>query len=188
MALSASEAHFEIPFPEVLDRPACDAEPLEVEITGLFRQLRNPLLRYLLTLGLAEHDGEEITQDVFLALFQHLRRGGGRQNLRGWLFRVGHNLGLKRRKAMQREVQDDLPAAREVDPALNPEEELANAQRQKRLLAVFRALPEQDQSCLALRAEGLRYREIAEVLSISLGSVSMSLARSLARLERAVTR
>ena len=54
-----------------------------------------------------------------------------------------------------------------------------------RLRAVLRALPEPDQHCLRLRAEGLRYREIAEVLGMSLGAVSISLTRSLARLERA---
>jgi RNA polymerase sigma-70 factor (ECF subfamily) len=64
------------------------------------------------------------------------------------------------------------------------EEQIAFSQRQRRLLAVLDALPEQDQRCLALRAEGLKYREIAEILGISLGSVSMSMARSLARLAR----
>jgi RNA polymerase sigma-70 factor (ECF subfamily) len=38
---------------------------------------------------------------------------------------------------------------------------------------------------LHLRAEGLRYREIAGVLGISLGAVSLSLQRSFARLIRA---
>jgi len=49
---------------------------------------------------------------------------------------------------------------------------------------VVQALPSNDQACLRLRAEGLRYREIAEIVGISLGSVSNSLARSLERLER----
>jgi RNA polymerase sigma-70 factor (ECF subfamily) len=56
------------------------------------------------------------------------------------------------------------------------------AQRQSRLRAVLAALPEQDQCCLRLRAEGLRYREISRVLGISLGAVSLSLTRSLTRL------
>jgi RNA polymerase sigma-70 factor (ECF subfamily) len=71
-----------------------------------------------------------------------------------------------------------------VDSALNPEEQAAAAQRQTRLESIVRALPEQDRCCLALRAEGLRYREIAEILGVSLGSVSGSLARSLGRLAR----
>jgi RNA polymerase sigma-70 factor, ECF subfamily len=71
------------------------------------------------------------------------------------------------------------------DPAPNPEEQASFTERRCRLLAVLRALPEDDQYCLRLRAEGLRYREIAEVLGISLGSVSISLTRSLTRLTRA---
>ena len=72
-----------------------------------------------------------------------------------------------------------------MDPAPNPEDQLAKNQRQVRLLAVLQALPEQDRRCLALRAEGLTYREIAQVLDMSLGSVSLSLGRSLARFARA---
>jgi len=131
-----------------------------------------------------------VIQEVFLALFQHLQRGRSRQNLRGWIFRVAHNLGLKRRLARSREVgsaaaERDFLAAARPDPAENPEEQLASSQRLQRLQAVLRALPEQDQWCLSLRAEGLRYREIADVLGVSLGSVSASLGRSLARFSRA---
>jgi RNA polymerase sigma-70 factor (ECF subfamily) len=60
-----------------------------------------------------------------------------------------------------------------------------NRHRRERLLAVVEALPEVDRRCIYLRAEGLRYREIVEVLGISLGAVALSLERSLARLRRA---
>jgi RNA polymerase sigma-70 factor (ECF subfamily) len=76
-------------------------------------------------------------------------------------------------------------AERQVDPSPSPEEQISSTQRQRRLLAVVDALPNDDQSCLRLRAEGLRYREIAAVLNMSLGAVSISLTRSLARLMRA---
>ena len=152
--------------------------------------MRDRLLRYLLALGLSAHDGEEIIQESFLLLFQHLQGGKPRQNLRGWVFRVARNLALKQRTANQLrlrrivEFNETLPE-QHVDRNPNPEERLQSRQRQTRLLAVMRALPEQDQSCLCLRAEGLRYREIAQALGISLGSVAASLARSLARLGRA---
>jgi RNA polymerase sigma-70 factor (ECF subfamily) len=48
---------------------------------------------------------------------------------------------------------------------------------------VLRALPLNDQLCLRLRAEGLTYRGIAQVVGISLGSVSASLTRSLLRVQ-----
>lgn len=156
----------------------------------LFEELRDRLLRYLLVLGLSAHDGEEIIQESFLLLFQHLQRGKSRQNLRGWMFRVARNMALKQRAANQLRLRrivefDETLPEQHVDRNPNPEEQLRSRQRQARLLAVVGALPEQDQSCLWLRAEGLRYREIAQVLGISLGSVAASLARSLAKLGRA---
>jgi RNA polymerase sigma-70 factor (ECF subfamily) len=145
------------------------------------------LLRYLYSLGVREHDAEEVVQEVFLALFQHLRLGRARHSLRGWIFRVAHNLGLKRRGTAWRTInpEDESIFQRQIDPAPNPEQQLDAHQRRERLLAVFRALPEQDRCCLHLRSEGLRYRDIAETLGMSLGSVAQSLARSLEKLRRA---
>jgi RNA polymerase sigma-70 factor, ECF subfamily len=157
---------------------------LEEEVTALFEQWRAALLRYLSTFGLPQQDAEEVVQEVFLSLFSHLQKDKARTNLRGWLFRVAHNLALKRRSTEAKAI-----GISEVDhfphPALNPEEEIASTQRQQHLSSILRALPEQDRRCLYLRAEGLRYREIAEILGISLGSVAASLERSLARFQRA---
>jgi len=159
---------------------------LEEEVVGLFDQLQDRLLRYLLSLGLPAAEGEEIIQETFLALFQHLRRGKPRHNLRGWVFQVAHNLALKQRKATQRNRQSLLEQGwAAADRALDPEEQLVTNRRQERFASVLQALPEQDRRCLSLRAEGLTYREIAQVLEMSLGSVSLSLGRSLARFARA---
>ena len=166
----------------------CQPSAAEQEVVELFDQFRDRLFRYLLTFHLPMQDCEEVIQDTFLALFQHLTRGKSRRNLRGWLFRVAHNLGLKTRRRSCREAQvpedERSPFEGIVDPSPNPELQLESVQTQRRLLAAFQALPEQDRRCLSLRAEGLRYREIAGVLDISLGSVSISLARSLTRLTR----
>jgi RNA polymerase sigma-70 factor, ECF subfamily len=159
---------------------------LEEEVVGLFDCWREPLLRYLASLGLPVADGEEIVQEVFLALFQHLRNGGARTNLRGWLFRVAHNLGLKRRARSWR--NGSAPPKWLTDPAPGPEELFATGETERRLRGVLRALPEQDRRCLILRAEGLRYREIARTLEMSLGAVSLSLAKSLGRMARAAER
>jgi len=161
---------------------------LEDDVVDLFNQFRNPLLRYVFTLGLSTHDGEEVVQEVFLALFQHLRRGKPRPNLKGWLFRVAHNLALRQRIRNGRNDRlhsEESDAEQHLATELNPEEELAGVQRRQRLLAAVGALTETDRCCLYLRAEGLRYRQIAEVVGISLGGVSLSLARSLGRLAEA---
>lgn len=164
------------------------ASRIEDEVLQLFEEFRNPLLRYSLSFGLPIHDAEEVIQEVFLALFRHLHLDRSRKNIRGWLFRVAHNLALKQRLANQtlveRTVEDANVVDEHVDPAPGPEELISAAQRRNRLLAVVQALPKNDQRCLRLRAEGLRYREIATVLGMSLGAVSISLTRSLARLIR----
>jgi RNA polymerase sigma-70 factor, ECF subfamily len=165
-----------------------ESSRVEDEVTEFYDRFRNPLLRYILAIGLTIHDGEEVIQEVFLSLFEHLRSGKSRHNIRGWLFRVAHNLALRQRNANRSQMfaqSEENWFSRFVDRTPNPEEALAHRQRQERLLAVVRALPEQDRCCLHLRGEGLRYREIAEVIGISLGAVSISLVRSLARLGRA---
>src|SRR5450755_259305 len=57
-----------------------------------FTELREPVCRYLLALGLAAPEAEEVVQETFLRLCQHLDSDRPRDNLRGWVFRVAHNL------------------------------------------------------------------------------------------------
>jgi RNA polymerase sigma-70 factor (ECF subfamily) len=158
---------------------------LESVVIQLFDRFQARLANYVISFGLPLNDAEDIVQETFLSLFHHLQGGKPRWNLNGWLFRVAHNLALKRRTANQaiarnRDAEEVL--AQHPDPGHNAEEQLAFRQTQQQLRAVFEALPEHDQRCLYLRAEGLKYREIAQVLGISLGGVSLSLSRSLARL------
>jgi RNA polymerase sigma-70 factor, ECF subfamily len=188
--MSSPESINELSFPTLANAGlSAQSSEIEREVMELYEQFRDPLLRYALSLGIPLHDAEEVVQEVFLSLFRHLQLRKSRSNLRGWLFRVTHNLGLKQLYVNQRSEAkatfDTTVAKEHLDPSPNPEEELSMAQRRHRLLAVVHALPQADQCCLALRAEGLRYREIAAVLGMSLGAVSISLTRSLARLTRA---
>ena len=190
MTTSPIDSIGELPFPLISAATFSQTtSEIEGEVMSLFEQFRNPLLRYILSFGIPLHDAEEVTQEVFLALFRHLQLRRSRRNLPAWIFRVAHNLALKQRYANQRSrdttTDVSLIAERQSDPSPSPEEEVLFTQKHRRLLAVFHALSDEDQYCLRLRAEGLRYRAIATVLGISLGAVSISLTRSLARLARA---
>ena len=184
--------------PAILDLGSGDpveVVEVEAEVLALFDECGAPLLRYVGAFGVSAHDTEDVVQDVFLSLFRHVQLGRPRTNLRGWLFRVAHNLALKHRlRTRKRHLTEgtdvaDLPdragGRHAVGITCNPEQQLASRQRQQRLLAVFRALPERDRRCLSLRAEGLRYRQIADALGISLGAVAKSLARSMTRMVNA---
>jgi len=168
----------------ISDRRTRHGEDIEAEVLELFDLMHVRLLRFALSLGLSSPDTEDIIQDTFLALFLHLQRGRSRDNLRAWLFKVVHNLTLRKLGKQNREVPADLidPLVT-LDPAPNPEQHMLVHEKHARLQAVLHALPSTDQLCLRLRAEGLRYREIAHIAGISLGAVSASLGRSIARLQ-----
>src|ERR1700683_650440 len=124
----------DLPFSSAADL-AFSAKPSEIEreVMNLFDQFRNPLLPYVLSFGVPVHDAEEIIQEVFLGLFRHLQQRRSRKNLRGWIFRVAHNLALKQRHANQkshiRMASDPAIAEELADPSANPEEQLSCAQR-----------------------------------------------------------
>lgn len=191
MGLPRGDSQIERFFPSALVGEKRDQETsLEKEVTTFFDDLRVPLFRYLSTFGLSSQDQEEVIQEVFLSLFLHLRAGKPRSNLRGWIFRVAHNLGLKCREKNHRSLRilanpDEYHVESHLDASPDPEQQVSSLQRREQLLATVNVLPEQDRHCLFLRAEGLRYREISDVLGMSLGGVALSLARSLARLKEA---
>jgi RNA polymerase sigma-70 factor (ECF subfamily) len=182
---------FEALLDQQVETPQTD-EALKVEVEAFFDDFHDSLMRYLHSFDLEIQDAEDVIQEVFLALFRHLRAGKPRTNLKGWIFRVAHNLGLKRHHKTRRLHQLTYGTEQNIelrlDPAQDPEQQLLNDQRRRRLLAVVRALPDRDRECLSLRAEGLRYREIAQVLGISVGTVATVLERSLRRLRKVETR
>ena len=148
--------------------------------------IRDSLLRYVLSFGLSVQDGEEIIQEVFLALFRHLRAGKSRRNLPGWIFSVAHNLALKRRHENQR-LQNEIDSEgklvkSQVDPSPNPEALGTVRQRQSDCWLQF--VPSRSK-IKAVCDCALKVSVIGKspaILGISLGSVARSLARSLARL------
>ena len=76
---------------------ACDPASARRIVLALFDEHRAGALRYARSFGLADGAGEDVVQEVFLALFVHVSRGGARTNLTGWIFRVTQRLALRQR-------------------------------------------------------------------------------------------
>src|SRR5471032_297360 len=57
---------------------------VEQDVLLLFDRHGPPLLRYVASFGLTIEETEDVVQEVFLALFRHLRSGRSRANLKGW--------------------------------------------------------------------------------------------------------
>jgi len=164
------------------DAPVRRHEP----IVKLYDELRPSLFGYLCCLGLAPQQADDIIQDAFVQLFRVLRAGGAVNNPRSWLFRVAHNLSLNLQKRERRLISasDPQPAAHlaGVTAGADPEEIYVQKERLQLLAAAIAQLPQRQRECLHLRAEGLRYREIAEVIGTTTSGVSEALKRAVVRL------
>jgi RNA polymerase sigma-70 factor (ECF subfamily) len=149
----------------------------------LFNELRFPVSRYLRCMGLSPEDSEEIVQEVFLRLFKHLREKERNDNLRGWVFRVAHNLAIDQYKD-QRQFTTKSPQEWAglsdllTDQAPNPEELLISQEKVARINEAITSLSSQQLQCVYLRSEGFRYREIAEILGVTTATVAESLRRA----------
>jgi RNA polymerase sigma-70 factor, ECF subfamily len=162
----------------------------EDEVLRLFDECAPALARYVRACGLSADAADDVVQEAFIALFRHVGLGRSRRNLRAWLFTVAHRLALKQREHAARRRSAEIPLDGQVagaasDLTEDPEGRLLAHQHQQRLRSVVRALPERHRHCLFLRAEGLRYREIAGVLGVSLGGVAKMVTHAVLRLTHA---
>jgi RNA polymerase sigma-70 factor (ECF subfamily) len=153
------------------------------EATTLYRELRKPLLRYLVCLGLSIDEAQDVVQDAFLGLHRHLASGGAQDNIRSWLFRVAHNQARNRQTSYDRRFRAPLEARAEfaLDEA-TPEHALLEKEKFGRLERAISKLPESDRECLLLRAGGLHYREIGDVMGIPTSTIADIIARTIKKL------
>lgn len=156
---------------------------LEEELVELYGTLRPALLGYAYQISRSTGESEDLVQITFLKLFDQLQRKVPIQNVRSWLYRVLHNLAIDhiRRKQVHDGVVGDWCSTQALsDNTQSTEEALIVRQRIENSL---QCLNERERHCLMLRAEGLRYQEIGDVLGISAKAVSVYLARGLKKFE-----
>lgn len=164
---------------------------LRQQVSSVFELLREPVYHYLLTLLNNTSEAEDLTQETFLRLYLCLRRGETIVNARAWLFRVAHNLAINqatRIKQSKLESVDDqiwqqLCDLRQ-DPAPGAEERLLEWERHERLQTNLARMTEQERLSLELRAEGLGYREVADILGLPTQTLVSLVGRAIKKLMR----
>ena len=172
--------------------PAAAARPTpsmttQDEVIQAYEDARLDVYYYMLRLGLNPPEAQETSQEVFLRLFVALQNGEDIRNKRAWIFRVAHNLGLNQLKSRGRwQPLDPLLEHTLPDRRPGPDESLMANQRSDSMQRALADLSPQQRQCLHLRAEGLRYREIAETIGVGVSTVGEFLSRAIARLRRAV--
>jgi RNA polymerase sigma-70 factor (ECF subfamily) len=171
---------------DLADEKAVATEPLSViaALERYFADHYGALYRFLRSCGAVEPMAEDLSQEAFLRLHHHLGDSRPVQNVRAWLFRVAYRMWIDRLREGQREVTApgcnwELWTDVLRDPAPGVEQELLARERHEWLRSTILRLSQVERQVLHLRADGLRYREIAEVLGIGYWSVVEALRRAL---------
>lgn len=171
-------------------RETQSASSLEQKTTELFELLHEPVYRYVRSLIGSNTEAEDLAQEAFLRLYASLRQGQAVGNVRSWIFRVAHNLAIDHLRRTSH-LEQAVPEVWEVnegrpDVSPNAEQKLLEKEQWERLSRAMMRLSPQERYCLELRAEGLAYREIAEVLGISISSVNTFLGRGVKKIAGAL--
>jgi len=152
---------------------------IDLHVTKAFDDLSGPVFGYVIVI-VGDRDGaEDVTQEVFFRYFCELRQGREIREPRAWAFRVAHNLALNQRRDSRKFVRISdcrIVAESRVHQRL---EELERRRQVRRALA---ALSSRERRCIELRTQGLRYREIADLLHIRISSVSNYVERAIRKI------
>ncbi len=127
-------------------------------------------------------DAKDITQEVFLKVFEKMGTFKGNASLSTWIYRITVNTCIdmlrKKKTASQVTIQEGVDYnnhAGDISVSshlVSPFEATYNAELQVKIKEAFMKLSSEHRSALVLREiEGLSYQKIAETMSCSVGTV-----------------
>jgi RNA polymerase sigma-70 factor (ECF subfamily) len=121
---------------------------------------------------------QDLLQEIALAIWRALPAFRGDSSERTFVFRIAHNRGLTHRWQRRRHATDLAAADQIPDHQSGPEAALAAQDRQERLAAAIRRLPDAQRAAVLLLLEGLSQREVGEVLGVDENAVAARLSRA----------
>jgi RNA polymerase sigma-70 factor (ECF subfamily) len=153
--------------------------------------------RYCWRIFRDHHLAEDLTQDFFVKLFKNAFRYDPRGHFTTWFYRVLANLcydALRKRKRRKRlesvfidPVESEGTELEPLAPEVDPDRPLVEAEAKDAVHVALGGLPLQVRKAIELREfEGLRYREIASAMDLSLNEVKVLLHRGRKLLARAL--
>lgn len=142
---------------------------------------------------LRKEDAEELSQEIFLKVFENLHRFDGQYAFGAWIVSLARNLCIDQYRRRKREksfvhVSDDsvMPLLPDTD---DPARNALHKERTKLLFEAIAELPEELSEILILRdLDGLAYEEIGAALDLPDGTVKSRLFRARAETAKIIRR
>ncbi|MBW6534757.1 MAG: sigma-70 family RNA polymerase sigma factor [Mariniphaga sp.] len=168
----------------------------ETAFKELVENYRNMVVNTCFGLIHNTEDAEDVAQDVFIEVFRSVENFRADSKLSTWLYRIAVNRSLnfirdnKKRRWFQ-SFDDTIEAKKEELNRLsssdseNPETSLENSQRALILHEAVDSLPENQRVAFTLnKYEDLPYKEISEVMNLSVSSVESLIHRAKKNLQK----
>jgi RNA polymerase sigma-70 factor (ECF subfamily) len=132
-------------------------------------------------------EAEDLAQETFLRLHRSpgVWEAASQGSTRAWLFRVVTHLAYNGARGQGRRQRREDAAFRLPAGEEDPSDLAEQVERRLAVRQVLLKLPQRQAQLLLLRHAGLSYRELAEALDLSPGSVGTLLARAEAAFEKA---
>jgi RNA polymerase sigma-70 factor (ECF subfamily) len=154
-----------------------------------FVETRQSLV-YNTVLGFLQNaeDAEDVTQDVFIKIFESIGQFKGESALSTWVYRVAVTSALEfiRRKKRKKRfgflspiLGEDNELTLDLPDFNHPGVALDNREKANMLFNAIKQLPENQQIAFVLnKVEGLSYQEVSAVMKTSLSAVESLLHRA----------
>ena len=164
----------------------------------LFERYREKAYRMAYRFLSHNEEAVEATQEAFIKAFRALENFEGRSKFSTWLMRIVTNTCLDRRRArveptvpLSDEMQEVLGRSQQVgvQPGGGPVEQLEYGELHAALADALAQLSEEHRAVFVLHTEeGMKYREIAQELQISEGTVMSRLYHARKNLQKMLGR
>lgn len=149
-----------------------------MNFSELYLTYYSKLVRFAKEFVIQEEDAENITQDVFIILWENRDFIEHIDNMNAYLFRLVRNkcLDYLKHKVFEQRYVESVQTSYEVDIVEDNDTEIL-------IRAAINSLPKRCRDIFLLsRVEGLKYKEISEQLGISVNTVECQMGIALKKL------
>lgn len=157
--------------------PAAIRQGDEAAFDALFRALYAPLCRY--ATGLCDGDpdqAEDLVQQAFVKLWEQRAQLDVRHSIRAYLYKMVHHQALNRLRHQRTRLRHQTERLREPEAS----SDLPDPELQEHINQALQTLPPQCRQIFELsRFEELKYREIADMLQLSIKTVETQMGKAL---------
>jgi RNA polymerase sigma-70 factor (ECF subfamily) len=147
----------------------------------LFRAYYKPLLIYSERIVENKEDADEVVQDIFYKLWEKRKTLEITTSINSYLYKSTYNnsLQLLKRRKLDLKYQK-YKIHQEEQKTINPNEEMIATELSHKIGQLLEALPDNCKKIFKLnRYKGMKYQEIADMLSISIKTVEANMTKAL---------